>query len=83
MKWLNLILTLPARINGWKTILAYVVAQVSGTYPMLLAAYVAWQAAPSDAQAISNLIAQLGLAVGVGHKLVKNLRSLLRGEIVR
>lgn len=83
MKLLSFILSLPSRINGWKTILAYVVAQVSGTYPMLLAAYLAWQAAPQDAQAIANLIAQLGMAIGVGHKLVKNLQALLRGEMIR
>lgn len=83
MKLLSFILSLPNRINGWKTILAYVVAQVSGTYPMLMTAWVAWQAAPQDAQAIANLIAQLGMAVGVGHKLVKNLQGLLRGELPR
>lgn len=77
LRILNIVLILPKKIDGWKTILAYTVAQVSGTYPMVLAAYVAWQAAPSDAQAISNLIAQLGLAIGVGHKLVKNLKQLL------
>lgn len=77
MRTLKLFLVLPKKIDGWKTVLAYIVAQVSGTYPMVLAAYVAWQAAPGDAQAISNLIAQLGLAVGVGHKVIKNLRALL------
>lgn len=76
-KLLSLIFVLPKKIDGWKTVLAYTVAQVSGSYPMVLGAYLAWQAAPSDATAISNLIAQLGLAVGVGHRVVKNLRSLL------
>jgi hypothetical protein len=76
-KLLSLVFVLPKKIDGWKTILAYTVAQVSGSYPMVLGAYAAWQAAPSDATAITNLIAQLGMAVGVGHRAVKNLRNLL------
>jgi hypothetical protein len=77
MTALNLMFGLPKKIDGWKTVLAYLVAQVSGTYPMVMAAYLAWQAAPSDPTAISNLVAQLGLAVGVGHRIVKNLKALL------
>ena len=77
LRILQVLMILPKKIDGWKTVLAYTVAQVSGSYPMVLAAYVAWEAAPSDPTAISNLIAQLGLAIGVGHRLVKNLRSLL------
>ncbi|NDF13447.1 MAG: hypothetical protein EB060_11625 [Proteobacteria bacterium] len=69
-----------AKVNGWKTILAYVVAQVGGSYPLVLGAYLAWKAAPSDPQAIANLVAQLGLVVGVGHKLVKNVQAMLKGK---
>lgn len=77
LRILQALMILPKKIDGWKTVLAYTVAQIGGSYPMVLGAYEAWQANPSDPTAISNLIAQLGLAIGVGHRLVKNLRSLL------
>jgi hypothetical protein len=77
LKALQFLMILPKKIDGWKTVLAYTVAQVSGSYPLVMGAYAAWQAAPADPTAISNLIAQLGLAIGVGHRLVKNLRSIL------
>lgn len=69
-----------AKINGWKTILAYIVAQVGGSYPLVAGAFMAWQAAPSDPQAIGNLVAQLGLVVGVGHKVIKNLQAMRLGK---
>jgi hypothetical protein len=77
LRVLQILAILPKKVDGWKTVLAYTVAQVSGSYPMVLGAYAAWQANPSDPTAVSNLIAQLGLAVGVGHRVIKNLRSLL------
>jgi hypothetical protein len=83
MKFLSLFLSLPAKINGWKTILAYVVAQVGGTYPLVAGAFLAWKATPNDPTAIANLVAQLGLVVGVSHKVLKNLQALLRGEAIR
>ena len=69
-----------AKINGWKTILAYTVAQVGGSYPLVAGAFAAWQLAPTDPQAIGNLVAQLGLVVGVGHKLLKNIQAMRLGK---
>lgn len=64
--------------SNWKSIVGYLIAQVAGSQPLLLAAWVAWLAAPKDPQAILNLLGQGVLAGGLLHKLIKNLIKSLR-----
>ena len=66
------------KLNGWKSIVGYLVAQVAGSQPLLMAAWVAWLAAPKDPQAILNLLGQGVLAGGLLHKLIKNLIKSIR-----
>lgn len=61
-------------LDGWKTILAYIFAQIFGNYPLLLSAFNEFIADPKDAQKILNFLIQLGLALGLSHRLLKNLK---------
>lgn len=60
-------------LDGWRSILGYVIAQVAGSQPLFMAAWLAWLAAPKDPQAIANLLGQAILAGGLIARLVKNL----------
>lgn len=62
-----------SRLDGWKSILGYILAQIFGDMPMLLAAINAFIANPKDTQAALNLVAQLALAFGLSHRAIKNV----------
>lgn len=68
-----------AKVDGWKAILGYLIAQFAGSYPMLMVAFTAWVANKSDPQAVANLIAQLTLAGGIFHKFIKNVKNMSKG----
>lgn len=80
MKFIDRIVGLFDYVNGWKTIIGYAIAQIAGSYPLVAGAFAAWKLAPHDPQAIANLIAQLTLVGGVGHKVIKNLQGLLKSN---
>lgn len=61
------------KLNGWKTILFYILAQVFGSYPLLLSALQELMENPKDVQKIINFLIQLGIALGLSHKLLKNV----------
>lgn len=63
-------------LNGWKTVLSYVLAQVFGSYPLLLTAFNDLMADSKNPQKIINFLIQLGLALGVGHIAIKNVAKL-------
>lgn len=60
------------KLDGWKTILSYILAQVFGSYPLLLTAFNELAADYKDPQKIINFLIQLGLVLGLSHKAVKN-----------
>jgi len=66
-----------ASINGWKALLGYAIAQLAGTQPLLMAAWVAWLANKGDPDAVANLVGQLALAGGLLHRFIKNIKSYL------
>lgn len=61
------------RLDNWKSILGYLLAQFFGDQPMLLAAINAFIANPKDPQVALNLVAQLVLAFGLSHRAIKNV----------
>lgn len=73
-------LALFSKLNGWKTILGYLVAMVAGSQPLLGAAFAAWMANKQDPQAITNLLAQLAVAGGLFHKFIKNVNAIGAGK---
>lgn len=74
MSFINKLLKLA---NGWKAIAGYAIAQLMGTQPLLMAAWVAWLANKNDPDAVANLVAQLALAGGLLHRFIKNIKSYL------
>lgn len=72
---MSFISKLLAKFNGWKAILGYAIAQLAGTQPLLLAAWVAWLANKGDPTAVANLVGQLALAGGLLHRFIKNIKS--------
>lgn len=66
-----------AKISGWKAIAGYAIAQIAGTQPLLMAAWVAWLANKGDPDAVANLVGQLALAGGLLHRFIKNIKSYL------
>lgn len=74
---MGLINKLLKKFDGWKTILGYLIAQVVGSQPLLMAAWVAWLANKSDPDAVANLVGQLALAGGLLHRFIKNIKSYL------
>lgn len=78
MSWL---VNLWLKLNGWKTVLAYVVAQLPwfAAHPMIVDAIMKVVAnpdptTPEGAKAWADLIVQLLLLTGVFHIAVKNVR---------
>lgn len=78
MSWL---VSLWLKLNGWKTVLAYVVAQLPwfAANPMIVDAIMKVIANPDPstaegAQAWGNLIVQLLMLTGIMHITVKNVR---------
>ena len=61
-----------AKLNGWKSILGYLLASVASGAPMLLPAVKAALATHSVVD-ISNAAGQLLLALGLAHKAWKNV----------
>ena len=59
-------------ITKWKTVLGYALAQLFGTYPLLYTAYEQMVANPTK-ETILNFGIQLLIALGVGHKVLKNI----------
>lgn len=74
---MGLINKLLKKFDGWKTILGYLIAQVVGSQPLLMAAWVAWLANKGDPDAVANLVGQLALAGGLLHRFIKNIKSYL------
>lgn len=62
-----------ANLDGWKSIIGYLLAQILGDFPLVLTAIQSWLANPSDKQALANVIAQVVLAFGLSMRLIKNL----------
>lgn len=60
-------------LNGWKSIISYIAAQVFGSYPLVLTALNEFLENPKDPQKVVNFVVQLSLALGLSHKLLKNL----------
>lgn len=65
---------LPRLLDGWKSIISYVFAQVFGSYPLVITAFNELLENPKDPQKIINFLIQLGLALGLTHKVLKNLK---------
>jgi len=65
-----------ARLNGWKSILSYLLLQVPGLsdYPGVVSAIQDALAHPTT-QNVINVILQLALAGALSHKAVKNLQG--------
>jgi hypothetical protein len=63
-------------LNNWKTVLAYILANVPGisSYPMLKDALEKVMAEPSP-ENILNLCVKLLFVTGVLHRVMKNLRK--------
>lgn len=59
-------------LNGWKTIIGYIAANLLAGSPVALDALNKYLADPSLAN-LANLFANLLLAYGVGHQLVKKV----------
>jgi hypothetical protein len=73
---MNLIAKLITKLSGWKTIIGYVLLNlpfVTGN-PMLKGAMQEVLNNPSSEVAWANLMAQAVLAVGIIHRVLKNLR---------
>lgn len=77
---MNFIISLLAKVSGWKSILGYLIAQFAGTQPLLMAAWVAWLANKQDPQATANLVGQLLLAGGLFLRFIKNIKSIAAGK---
>lgn len=60
-------------LDGYKTILAYIFAQVFGSYPLVVSSFNELLADHKNPQNIINFLVQLGLALGLSHKLLKNV----------
>lgn len=60
-------------LDGWKSVISYVAAQVFGSYPLVLTALNEFLAEPKNPQKVVNFLVQLGLALGLSHKVFKNL----------
>lgn len=60
-------------LNGWKTILGYILLQIPWltNHPLLLDAIRNWISEPANPQYIGELLLQVLLAIGVFHKLLK------------
>lgn len=63
------------KLDGWKTILSYIFAQVFGSYPLLLTAGKELLTDYKNPEKIINFLIQLGLALGLSHKALKNLKK--------
>lgn len=74
---MGFILKIFKRFEGYKAILGYLIAQLAGSQPLLMAAWIAWLANKHDPQAIADLVAQLALAGGLLHKFIRNIKSYL------
>jgi len=61
------------KLNGWKTIISYILAQAFGSYPLLLTAFNELVADYKDPQKIINFLIQLGMALGLSHIAIKNV----------
>lgn len=60
-------------LDGWKTIIGYLLAQFLGSYPLLLTAAQELLADPQDKQKLYNFVAQLVIATGLTARLFKNI----------
>lgn len=63
-------------LDGWKSIISYILAQVFGSYPLVLSAFNDLMDNPKDPQKIINFVLQLGLALGLSHKIIKNIKEI-------
>lgn len=60
-------------LDGWKTIIGYLLAQFLGSYPLLLTAAQELLADPQNKQKLYNFVAQLVIATGLTARLFKNI----------
>lgn len=60
-------------LQGWKTVIGYILANVLGSYPMLVQAINDVIADPSR-QNIINVAIQILLLVGVSNRVLKNIK---------
>lgn len=60
-------------LDGWKTIIGYLLAQFLGSYPLLLTAAKELLANPEDKQKLYNFVAQLVIATGLTARVFKNI----------
>jgi len=61
------------KLNGWKTILSYILAQIFGSYPLLLTAFNELLEDYKNPQKIINFLVQLGMVLGLSHIAIKNV----------
>lgn len=75
---LDLIKKTISATNGWKTVIGYVLLQIPwlAANPLLIDAVEKVLSNPQDAVAWGNLVAQILLAVGVLHRVFKNVKGL-------
>lgn len=69
-----------AKLDGWKTILAYAAVHIFGAYPLLLGAINEVIANPKNKAAIIELLIQAALAFGVLDRLRKNLKGNVKAK---
>ena len=65
------------KLDGWKTIIAYMLAQIPylADKPWLIEAIQKVIAAPDDPNAWGELIVQVLFAIGVLHRIAKNIKK--------
>ena len=63
------------KLNGWKTIIGVILAQIPWLtdHPLLIEAIKKFLADMDNPTAIGNLVIQILIAIGVLHRIVKNL----------
>lgn len=59
-------------LDGWKTVIGYLLAQFLGSYPLLLTASQELLEDPQNKQKLFNFVAQLVIATGLTARVFKN-----------
>ncbi len=60
-------------LDGWKTVIGYLLAQFLGSYPLLLTAATALLSDPQNKQKLFDFVAQLVIATGLTARVLKNI----------
>lgn len=62
-----------AKLQGWKTVIGYILANVLGAYPTILQAAQEVLNEPSR-QNLINLAVQILMVVGISSRILKNIK---------